>query len=96
MSPSAGTVAKALLLDRLLARLAAPRRRRPGKEAARSEPLAPRGRLVVAMAAFLLVGMPLMLLFEAGITRFVGVVCVFGFIITGVFAIARPEFLEEP
>ncbi|HEX8105130.1 MAG TPA: hypothetical protein VF533_21100, partial [Solirubrobacteraceae bacterium] len=61
------------------------------------EPLAPpRGRLVTAMAGFLVVGMPLMLLFEAGVTRFFGVVCVFGFIITGVFAIARPEFLEEP
>ena len=96
MKASPGTVAKGWLLDRVLTRLGAPRkRRRRGERAQEREPMAPpRGRLVTTMAAFLVVGMPAMLLFEAPITRVVGVLCIFGFIITGVFAIARPEFLD--
>jgi hypothetical protein len=51
----------------------------------------------MAMAGFLVVGMPAMLLFDAGITRLVGVLCIFGFIISGVFAVADPRFLAgEP
>jgi hypothetical protein len=93
---SPGTVAKGWLLDRVLSRFGAPRERHRRRERAQDhEPLAPaRGRLVTAMAAFFVVGMPAMLLFEAPITRFIGVLCIFGFIITGVFAIARPEFLD--
>ena len=93
MRASPGTVAKGWLLDRVLRRLGSERRRR--RPAAVTEPLAPpRGRLVTAMAAFLVVGMQLMLLFETWPTRLAGVLCIFGFIITGVFAIARPEFLD--
>ena len=94
------TFVQAWLLKRVLTRLDHPRPpRRPRSRpvtVAESEPMAPpRGRLVAAMAAFLVVGMPAMFLFEAPATRVVGVLCVFGFIISGVFAIARPEFLDD-
>jgi hypothetical protein len=45
------------------------------------------------MFACLGVGLLLMLLFEAWVTRAVGVVALFAFIVSGVFLIADPAFL---
>jgi hypothetical protein len=41
------------------------------------------------------VGALLMVLFDAWFTRLIGVLCLFAFIVTGVFAIASPAFLEQ-
>jgi hypothetical protein len=49
--------------------------------------------LLVFMFACLGVGLLLMLLFEAPVTRVVGVVALFAFIVSGVFLIADPAFL---
>jgi hypothetical protein len=49
--------------------------------------------LVAFMLASLAVGLVLMLIFEATITRIVGVVALFAFIVSGVFLIADPAFL---
>jgi hypothetical protein len=49
--------------------------------------------LLVFMFACLGVGLLLMLLFEAWVTRAVGVVALFAFIVSGVFLIADPAFL---
>ena len=46
--------------------------------------------------ACLVVGMALMLLFEHWLTRVVGVVALFAFIVSGVFLIADPRFLAAP
>jgi hypothetical protein len=63
------------------------------------EPVAPaegavRRRPLTAFMLFcLLVGVPLMVLFENAVTRIVGVSCLFAFIISGVFLIADPSAL---
>ena len=49
--------------------------------------------LLLLMFACLGVGLLLMLLFEAWVTRVVGVVALFAFIVSGVFLIADPAFL---
>ncbi len=49
--------------------------------------------LLVLMLACLGVGMLLMLLFEAWVTRLLGVAALFTFIVSGVFLIADPAFL---
>lgn len=49
--------------------------------------------LLVFMFACLGVGLVLMLLFEAWVTRVIGVVALFAFIVSGVFLIADPAFL---
>ena len=46
-----------------------------------------------AWPASLVVGLVLMLAFEDDLTRVLGLVCLGAFIVIGVFAIARPEFL---
>lgn len=43
----------------------------------------------------LILGVVLMIPFDATITRVAGLLCLFGFIVVGVFAVARPERLEE-
>ncbi len=48
---------------------------------------------LVAVGLFIL-GVLLMIPFEAWYTRVLGVGCLFAAIVTGVFAIATPEFLE--
>jgi hypothetical protein len=48
---------------------------------------------VLALVAFVL-GVALMIPFEYTITRILGVGLLFGAIVAGVFAIARPEWLE--
>jgi hypothetical protein len=50
-------------------------------------------RGVAAMLACLGAGLVLMIGFEATITRILGVLLLFAFIVTGVFVIADPEFL---
>jgi hypothetical protein len=53
-----------------------------------------RDPLTAVMFGCLAVGLVLMLGFEAPVTRVLGVLALFGFIVSGVFRIARPEFLE--
>jgi hypothetical protein len=106
--PSAGTVGLAWVVLRVLERFGRGRadaagtgagrrrrgRRRGSRRAAPAEPLAPpRGRLVTAMLVFLVVALVAMIGFEYAITRLIGVLCIFGFIICGVFAVADPRFL---
>jgi hypothetical protein len=57
------------------------------------EPRPPRGPLLVVMLACLVLGLPLMLLFENTFTRIAGVLLCFGFIISGVFVMANPADL---
>jgi len=49
---------------------------------------------VVFMFGSLAVGLVLMIGFEAVLTRVVGVLALFAFIVTGVFLIADPAFLD--
>jgi hypothetical protein len=53
----------------------------------------PRSPLLVVMLACLVLGLPLMLLFENTFTRIAGVLLCFGFIISGVFVMANPADL---
>jgi hypothetical protein len=53
-------------------------------------------RLTLAAVAAFVLGVALMIPFEATVTRILGVLCLFAFIVLGVFAIARPERLGEP
>jgi hypothetical protein len=50
-------------------------------------------RGVVAMLGCLVVGLVLMIGFEATVTRVLGVLALFSFVVIGVFVIADPEFL---
>ena len=47
------------------------------------------------MFASLVVGLVLMIGFEHAVTRVLGVLALFAFIVTGVFVIADPEFLAR-
>lgn len=49
---------------------------------------------VIALGCFVL-GVALMIPFEAWYTRVLGVGALFAAIVVGVFAIARPDFLED-
>jgi hypothetical protein len=50
---------------------------------------------VVLMFASLAAGLVLMIGFEEPVTRIFGVIALFTFIVTGVFLIADPAFLER-
>ena len=50
---------------------------------------------VALMFGSLAVGLVLMIGFEAMVTRIIGVLALFTFIMTGVFLIADPAFLER-
>jgi uncharacterized membrane protein len=50
--------------------------------------------LAVCVACFVL-GSAVMLAFEAPLARIVGVALLFGFIVSGVFLVATPEFLAR-
>jgi hypothetical protein len=52
-----------------------------------------RRHLVVLMLASLVIGLVLMLVFHAPVTRILGVAALFTFIVSGVFAIADPAHL---
>ena len=54
-----------------------------------------RRRALALMFGSLAVGLVLMIGFEAVVTRVVGVLALFTFIVTGVFLIADPAFLER-
>jgi NADH:ubiquinone oxidoreductase subunit 6 (subunit J) len=51
--------------------------------------------LLGVMLACLVVGMGLMLVFESALSRVVGLLALFAFIVIGVFLIADPEFLAS-
>jgi hypothetical protein len=53
----------------------------------------PRRPLTAFMLACAVVGVPVMILFESAPTRIIGVLSLFGFIISGVFLIADPSAL---
>lgn len=53
-------------------------------------------RLLAAAVAAFVAGVLLMIPFDATLTRIAGLVCLFAFIVLGVFAIARPERLGPP
>jgi glucose uptake protein GlcU len=53
-----------------------------------------RGRLALTLGCFL-TGVVLMVGFEATITRVLGMIALFAFIVSGVFLIADPAFLAE-
>ena len=50
--------------------------------------------LAVTLACFVL-GSAVMLAFEAPLARIVGVALLFGFIVSGIFLVADPEFLAR-
>ena len=50
--------------------------------------------LGVCLGCFLL-GSAIMIVFEAPLARIVGVALLFGFIVSGVFLVADPEFLDR-
>ena len=52
-------------------------------------------RWLPVMLGCLVVGLALMLAFESAITRLLGVIALFAFIVIGVFLIADPAFLAE-
>jgi hypothetical protein len=52
-------------------------------------------RLTIAAVAAFVLGVGLMIPFEQTLTRVAGVLCLFAFIVLGVFAIASPESLGE-
>jgi hypothetical protein len=53
-----------------------------------------RERARVLLPVLLVLGLALMLPFEYTVTRLLGVIFMFAFIVVGVFAIANPDFLE--
>lgn len=53
-------------------------------------------RLLAAAVLAFVAGVLLMIPFDATLTRIAGLVCLFAFIVLGVFAIARPERLGPP
>jgi hypothetical protein len=53
-------------------------------------------RLIALTVAAFVAGVALMIPFEATLTRIGGVLCLFAFIVIGVFAIATPERLGDP
>jgi hypothetical protein len=58
-------------------------------------PSAPRRPLIALMLGSFAAGVMLMVLFEAVVTRILGVALLFTFIVSGVFLIADPAFLER-
>ena len=88
-----------LVLFRVLSRSS--KRGDPARSMASAAPLGTSGRaagrpraLGAVMLAALVIGLVLMLGFEGTITRIVGVSAMFAFIVSGVFLIADPSFLE--
>jgi hypothetical protein len=74
-------------------------RRAPGGSESSARPVAAlepvrRGPLFALMVAAAGIGVPLMIIFEHPITRIIGVLACFAFIVSGVFLIADPAFLE--
>ena len=97
--PPARDLAVGLALKLALDRLghgsgAAPAGPRPQPTSRRAAPRPSRRRgLLVFMLASLAIGLVLMLVFHEPVTRVVGVMALFAFIVSGVFLIADPAFL---
>jgi hypothetical protein len=92
-------VALKLVLDRLgnrpvTERPAGRRGRARGPSAGLPRAPAKRGPLFGLMLASIGLAVPLMIIFEHPITRIIGVLGLFTFIVSGVFVIADPAFLE--
>lgn len=90
-----GLVLKALLdrLDRSGGSAAPNPRTGPAPPSDEPQPSVKRGPLLLFMLACLVIGLVLMLVFEAPATRVLGVTALFAFIVSGVFLIADPAFL---
>jgi hypothetical protein len=52
-------------------------------------------RLTFAAITAFVLGVALMIPFDATVTRILGVLCLFAFIVIGIFAIATPERLGD-
>jgi hypothetical protein len=97
--PPARDFAVGLVLKVLLDRLdrsggsAARSPKAPAPPSGERQPSVKRGPLLLFMLASLAIGLVLMLVFHAPVTRIVGVSALFAFIISGVFLIADPAFL---
>ncbi len=70
------------------------RRRAAPREIPTPEPPR-RGPLMLLMLGSFALGLPLMIIFEATLTRILGVGLMFTFIVSGVFLIANPAFLAQ-
>ena len=66
-----------------------------GRDPRAPEPSVRRGPLLGVMLGAFAVGLVLMLLFESLIPRVLGLLCLFTFIVSGVFLIADPVFLGQ-
>ena len=96
--PRLGTLAAGLVIDRVWRRVArgGPPVPAPAPRDARARPAdVPRRGLLAFTLAALGVGLALMLVFEATLTRIVGVTALFAFIVAGVFLIADPDFIGD-
>jgi hypothetical protein len=97
--PPARDFAVGLVLKMLLDRLdrgggsVASNPRGPAPPSGEPQPSVKRGPLLLFMLACLAIGLVLMLVFEAPVTRILGVTALFAFIVSGVFLIADPAFL---
>jgi NADH:ubiquinone oxidoreductase subunit 6 (subunit J) len=54
-----------------------------------------RGLAFAVMVTAFAIALPLMIVFDSPVTRVLGVLGLFTFIVAGVFAIADPAFLDE-
>jgi hypothetical protein len=87
-------IAIGLALTKALDRLGGARRPVPAVRASSPPRSAVKRRpLLVFMLTSLAIGVVLMLVFHAPLTRIVGVTALFAFIVSGVFLIADPAFL---
>ena len=95
--PPARDFAVGLVLKVLLDRLdrgGGPPAAAPAPRSAAPQPTVKRRPLLIFMLASLAIGLVLMLVFEAPVTRILGVAALFAFIVSGVFLIADPSFLR--
>jgi Ca2+/Na+ antiporter len=53
------------------------------------------GRSKATFIALLVLGLALMLPFDATLTRILGVTCLLAFVVLGVFLVAEPRFLVD-
>ncbi len=94
---AAGMAVKAVL-NKVTRRPTPPReeRDRPERRARpHADPQARLGPLFFVMAGSIALAAPLMIIFHSTPTRILGVTLLFTFIISGVFAIADPRFLDD-
>jgi hypothetical protein len=85
-----------LVVRGVLGRLARPPKRKPPRARSRSKGSAAgrRSPLLLATLSCFALGLPLMVIFEHTITRILGVGLMFAFIVSGVFLVADPAFLD--